>query len=542
MRGRRTGPACALLACLLLGAPACLDAAAPAPEPFPAGARAEDPWFRAGRAAVREARARIGPTPVARNVILFLGDGMGVSTIAAARILGGQLRGGTGEEHRLSFERFPYLALAKTYNTDQQVPDSAGTMTAILSGVKTKAGTLGVSDRIVRGDVATVEASRIPTLCEEVERAGLKTGLVTTARLTHATPAACYAHAAHRDWEADASLSPEARERDFPDLARQFVEFAEGDGIDVAFGGGRAPFLSATQSDPEYAEQLGSRRDGRDLTAAWAKARPGRSAVWNRTQFDAIAAPADGAAPGQVLGLFEPSHMRYEIEREGDRGGEPSLAEMTAKALSLLQGHEPGYLLIVEGGRIDHGHHANSAHRALTETLEFARAVQVAVDATDVADTLIVVTADHSHPMTQSGYARRGNPILGLAEEPKPHGGTGLALDGAKQPFAVLSYAAGPGHPGKSNLQEAGPKRYPHGSPRNLPVFEPGVRPDLRDVDVAAPEHLQEAMVPRYSGTHSGEDVPVFARGPGAALFQGVQEQNFIYHALVDAMGRSAEE
>lgn len=538
MTRRPTGAACVLATVLLLAAWPASSA-----EPFAVGARGEDPWFRSGRAAVRAARARIGPTPVARNVILFLGDGMGMSTITAARILGGQQQGGTGEEHQLSFERFPYVALAKTYNTNQQVPDSAGTMTAILSGVKTKAGTLGVNDRVAYGDVASVEGARVPTLCEEAERAGLRTGLVTTTRLTHATPAACYAHAAHRDWEADASLSPEARTRGFPDLARQFVEFPAGDGLDVTFAGGRAPFLSATQPDPEYPKRRGFRRDGRDLLAAWQKARPDRVLVWNRAQFDAIATDGDSSpTPGQVLGLFEPSHMRFEIERKGDAGGEPSLSEMTAKALALLQGHEAGYLLIVEGGRIDHGHHANSAHRALTETLEFARAVEVAVAATDEADTLIVVTADHGHPMTQSGYARRGNPILGLAEENRPGGNPALALDGTERPYAVLGYAAGPGHPGKSQFQDAGPKRFPHGSPRKPPIFEPGTRPDLRGVDVAAPGHLQEAMVPRYSGTHSGEDVPVFARGPGAALFHGVQEQHTIYHALVDAMGRSTEE
>jgi len=515
--------------------------------PFEVGDRNENPWFRSGREAVEAARTRVGTTPRARNVILFLGDGMGLSTITAARILEGQTLGGPGEDHQLSFERFPYVALAKTYNTNQQVPDSAGTMTAILSGVKTKAGTLGVDDQIVYGDVATVAAARVPTLCEEAERAGMSTGLVTTTRLTHATPAACYGHSAQRDWEADTNLSPEASARDFPDLARQFVEFDAGDGIDVTFAGGRAPFLPASQADPEYPDQRGVRADGRDLMSEWQKKAPERRVLWNRAQFDAHptsperTSPERGAAQ-QVLGLFEPSHMRFEIERGDDPAGEPSLSEMTKKALDLLQSRERGYLLIVEGGRIDHGHHANSAHRALTETIEFARAVAVAVEATREADTLIVVTADHGHPFTQSGYARRGNPILGLAEENRPEGPPVRALDGTQRPYAVLSYALGPGHPGKSDAQPAGPKRFPHGSPRKPPVFEPGTRPDLGGVDVGAPDHLQEAMVPRYSGTHSGEDVPVFARGPGAALFQGVLEQHTIYHSLVDAMGRSAEE
>ena len=116
--------------------------------------RMRNPWFREGREAVKRAQQRAGAPASgrARNVILFVGDGMSIPTVTAARILEGQLRGETGEENLLAFERLPYTALSKTYNTDMQVPDSAGTMTAMISGVKTRIGVLGVDDRVVRGD------------------------------------------------------------------------------------------------------------------------------------------------------------------------------------------------------------------------------------------------------------------------------------------------------------------------------------------------------------------------------------------------------
>src|SRR5690606_14757658 len=152
--------------------------------------------------------------------------GMGLSTITAARILEGQQRGGTGEENRLAFETLPHVALSKTYGADLQVPESAATMTAMTIGAKTRAHAIGVDARVVPGDWRSVEAARRRTLLEEAEARGLATGIVTTARVTHATPAAAYGHAAHRAWEDDTRLPGDARAAGFPDLARQLVEFA----------------------------------------------------------------------------------------------------------------------------------------------------------------------------------------------------------------------------------------------------------------------------------------------------------------------------
>jgi alkaline phosphatase len=500
-------------------------------------ARAADPhgntWWKDGHAAAAHARDEAGTTAHAKNVILFVGDGMGISTVTAARILAGQRAGKTGEENRLSFETLPFTALSKTYNTDFQVPDSAGTITAMTTGVKTRMGVLGVDESVPRGDFAAAAAGSVPTILEQAEDRGLWTGIVTTTAITHATPAGCYAHTPERNWEGDAKLSAEARQAGFADIARQLVEQPHGDGPEVALGGGRAFFLPSSQVDPERPDVRGTRLDGRDLVVEWQQKNPSGAYAWNAAQLDQV----DGKTTPRILGLFDPGHMQFNVDRAKDAGGEPTLAQMTAKALDVLQRSPKGYFLLVEGGRIDHGHHAGNAYRALDETVAFADTVQLALERTDPSDTLIVVTADHSHTLTISGYPKRGNPILGLvigaigedkaSDEPVP--------DLSGRPYTTLNYANGPGYTGKSDAQPEGVKHFPH-QPRSYQGITQG-RPDLSTVDVSSPDYLEESTVALGSETHGGEDVGIWARGPGATAFHGTQEQNFIYHAMAAAFG-----
>jgi alkaline phosphatase len=478
------------------------DAAAPA--------ASSNIWLKEGAAALA---ARLAQKPIegrARNVILFIGDGMGVSTITAARIFDGQSRGTSGEENILPFEALPYVALAKTYNADAQVPDSAGTATALVTGAKTRIGVLALSDEQPRNQCQGADAHRLATILEQAEDAGMATGIVTTARLTHATPASTYAHAANRDWEDDGLLPPEAKANGCADIARQFAEFAHGDGIEVAMGGGRRHFLPEDAPDPEDMEKRGSRRDGRDLVAEWQARNPGGAYVWSLAQLAAL----DLAATPKLLGLFAASHMSYEADRAKDPGGEPSLSEMTATAIDLLARQEKGYFLMVEGGRIDHAHHAGNAYRALGDAQAFAQAVAVALEKTTREETLIIVTADHSHVFTIAGYPKRGNPILGLvkgfASEDEASDAPALADDG--KPYTTLGYGNGPG-------ALAGPRAM------------------LSEEMALAPDFRQQALVPLGSETHGGEDVAVFAAGPWAHLVSGVMEQNVIYHIMRHALG-----
>ncbi|MBI4717188.1 MAG: alkaline phosphatase [Planctomycetes bacterium] len=489
-------------------------------------------WLEQGRAAVEAARRLTPITGKAKNVILFVGDGMGIATITAARILDGQRRGRPGEENALSFETLPYAALIKTYNTNQQTPDSAGTMSAMVTGVKTKAGVLSVDQEVTPGDHTTARGHELPTILELAERAGLSTGVVTTTTVTHATPAACYAHSVHRDWEDDSRLGDAARAAGYPDIARQLIEFSAGNGLEVALGGGRSAFLPTSTPDPEDEGHSGRRLDGRDLTAEWLRG-SAAAYVWNAAQFEAV----DPTTTDHLLGLFERSHMEFECDRSRDKSGEPSLSEMTAKALAILARNPKGYFLMVEGGRIDHGHHAANAYRALTDTIEFAAAVRTAMDKTDRRETLIIVTADHSHVFTLAGYPTRGNPILGkvinndesgTAEKDFAHDALGLT-------YTTLGYANGPGYAGASEEQPEGAKRLPHFG-RGYRGVTTG-RPDLSSVDTQAPQHLFECTVPLGSETHGGEDVVLFADGPQAHLFHGVLEQNVIFHVMVEALG-----
>jgi len=541
----RLGPSWGLVAalfaaCALPPTTPPVEATRPTATPDP---REANTWFAQGRAAVARVRAGTPALARARNVILFVGDGMGPSTVTAARILEGQRRGEPGEENLLAFETLPHVALSKTYNTDAQVADSASTMTAMTTGVKTRTGVLGVDGGVVRGDFRTVAAHRVATFFEEAEARGLSTGVVTTATLTHATPAGCYAHSALRNWEDDAALPEAARAAGFPDIARQLVEFPAGGGLEVALGGGRAHFLPRDASDPEVPDLRGQRLDGRDLTREWVADRPDAAYVWRRSDFKAI--DPTSTAVRHLLGLFEYGHMHWEIDRAGDVAGEPSLAEMTARAIGLLGRNPQGFVLMVEAGRIDHAHHAGNAARALADTIALSDAVRSAL-ARAGDDTLIVVTADHSHTLTFSGYPRRGNPILGKVV-PTPMfaraGEDALARDALGLPYTTLGYANGPGYTGASDEQPEGPHHFPHRPCLSTPPFTCSVRgiragrPDLSDVDTQDPSYLQEATAPMRSETHGGEDVAIYAGGPGAALFRGVREQNYIYHAIAEALG-----
>ncbi|MFP4518387.1 MAG: alkaline phosphatase [Oceanicaulis sp.] len=435
----------------------------------------------------------------AKNVILFVADGLNVPTITAARILDGQLRGETGEENYLPFETWGHSALIKTYNENAQTPDSAGTATALLSGVKSHIGAIGVYARQTLeacGPDADVPMSTL----EAAELRGMATGIVSTARITHATPAAAYAHAPSRDWEVDAVLPEDAVAAGCTDIAAQLVgtlDGRHGDGPELVLGGGRGAFLTADQG--------GQRQDGRDLTAEWEAA--GGVFVENAAEFRAL--DVDGP---RALGLFARSHLSYEHDR--DEAEEPSVAEMTEFAINRLSADEDGYFLLVEAGRVDHAHHGTNAHRALTDALAFARAVETAADMTDPDETLILVTADHGHVFSIAGYARRGNPILGLVHPPAPDLSDAPtppspARDG--RPYTALGYYNGP-----------------HQRPAD------GA---LTQEDVLDPNYRQESAVPMGSETHSAEDVAAFARGPWAHLVDGTMEQNTLNRIMTFALG-----
>ncbi|MBL8908410.1 MAG: alkaline phosphatase [Rhizobiales bacterium] len=473
-------------------------------------------------AAAKQLEAALARKPIegkAKNVILFVGDGMSVPTVTAARILEGQKRGVDGESNNLTIDLFPFVALAKTYSHDGQVSDSAPTATAMTTGIKTKNDIIGLNQNAMYKDCEGSKDKHVTTAFELAEAAGLATGVVSTARITHATPAAAYAHVANRDWEDDAQMKDQ-KGKGCLDIADQLVNWGAGDGFEVALGGGRQHFLPKETADPEDEGKTGTRTDGRNLTEEWTKKSNNNIFVWNGADFAKI----DLTSGPKILGLFDRSHMEFEADRAKDKAGEPSLAEMTALAIDRLSQNDKGYILMVEGGRIDHAHHNGNAARALEDTLAFDQAVKTALEKTKREDTLIIVTADHSHAMTINGYPKRGNPILGVAVDVDGEvmkGGDGI-------PYTTLAYANGPG---------AVFKPLAEGQTSPEPA---GIRPDPSATDTTDINYLQQAIVPLASETHAGDDVAVYAWGPQAHLMQGTVEQNYIYHVIAHAMGLNA--
>ncbi len=413
----------------------------------------------------------------AKNVIIFIGDGMGISTITAARIFDGQSKGKTGEEHQLAFESFENLALIKTYNTNAQVPDSAGTATAMLSGYKTNIGAINVPPALLdAGSLDSCDPDTLPpTLTMRARQAGKAVGILSTARITHATPAAMYSHSPSRDLESDKDIK--GLFASCASIAAQMVESK----AEVIMGGGQKEF-SETQIDKLK-----------------------RDFIYVRNKAEMMKAPK-----GKLRGLFSRSHMSYEADRA--KTEEPSLADMTSIAIDRLSSDKDGYVLMVEAGRVDHAHHGINAFRALTDMQALNEAVKIA-KAKAGDDTLILVTADHSHVFTMAGYPVRGNPILGLAKGFNPKTRQIEAIkDEDGKPYTTLGYYNGP-------------------NPRRADG------PALTDNMVQAKDFLQQTAVNLSSETHAGEDVPLYATGPGAENVRGVMEQNRVYNVMAKAMG-----
>ena len=443
----------------------------------------------------------------AKNVIFFLGDGMGPTTVTATRIYK------YGEAGKLNMESLTRTARIRTASLDAQTTDSAPSMAAYMTGVKMNNEVLSMSGDTKAYDgsakpyvsgadstcPSTGNGSPVTTLLELSKSAGKAVGAVTTTRVTHATPAATYSHICHRDGEND--------------IAAQFVPNSGkyndklGTGVDVLLGGGWKFFVPSSVTG-------GKRTDGQDLTAKLKTA--GYTYVNTGTAFKAI----DPAATSKLVGLFNADHLNYELDRAKTANNidEPSLADMTEKALRILQKNSKGYFLMVEGGRIDHALHGTNAKRALEDAVAFDEAIKRALSLVDLKDTLVVVTADHDHTMTFNGYSHKGNPILGKSTDIKST---------TVQKTPVLAKAAD-GLPYTTLVFGNG------GGPRKA------TRDDLTSVDTAGDDYLQEVGVvlgTPGAETHGGGDVMLFSGGAGSSGFKGTIDNTKVFGLVKSALG-----
>ncbi|MFC3109100.1 alkaline phosphatase [Undibacterium arcticum] len=441
----------------------------------------------------------------AKNIIFFLGDGMGPTTVTAARIFKYQ------EEGALNFEQLQRTARIKTYSNDAQTTDSAPSMSAYMTGVKMNNDVLSMSTdtkavapgKDVNGNLGVnncVAANGKPaaTILELAKAKGKATGSITTTELTHATPAATYSHICHRDTQYTIAAQLVPGGADF--------NAALGDGVDVLMGGGRnhfTPYVAVTN--------VKGRADGRDLLAELTA----KGYTVAATKADMAAAPSNK----KFIGLYSSkSHLEYELDRVavpplGEGATQPSLAEMTVKAIDILSQNPNGYFLMVEGGRIDHALHGTNAKRALVDTIAFDDAVKAALDkikATDptLANTLIVVTADHDHTMTFNGYGKRGNPILDINRSYRD-GQPSKDADG--NTYTTLVFGNGPNRP--------------------------NLRTNLDSAAVLADNYQQETGVRLASETHGGGDVKLLATGAGANVFKGTLDNTKVFGLLKSAFG-----
>jgi alkaline phosphatase len=436
----------------------------------------------------------------ARNVIFFLGDGMGINTLTAARIYA------VGEAGELTIDTLPESAFVKTWSNDAQVTDSAASMSAYMTGVKQNNGVISMSDGTramapaADGSSRCTNGQAAPTLLELARQRGLATGIVTMTSVTDATPAATYAHACHR------KLQNQIAAMMVPGGAG--YNAALGNGLDLVFGGGAGYFRPAAAG--------GKRSDGRDLLAEL-------QARGYRVANDAAGFAALAPSTQPAIALFSQDDLAYDAERDPAR--QPSLAEMTRKAIALLgRRNEQGFFLMVEGGLIDHALHATRAKRALQETVAFDAALKAAIIEMQKVDpglkhTLIVATADHDHTLLINGYSPRSGPttagkpgVLGLVRS-LPDGKVKLDKDGA--PYTILGFGTGEHRVQGSRAGQAG----------------------LTEAIVSGDDYHQEAAIHMGAGTHGGADVYLGATGAGAELFRGTIDNTRVFTLVKQAAG-----
>ncbi|AWL05962.1 alkaline phosphatase [Massilia oculi] len=439
----------------------------------------------------------------AKNVIFFLGDGMGINTLTAARIFA------AGEDGELAIDKLPESAFVKTFSNDAQVTDSAASMAAYMTGVKHNNGVVSMSfgtRSVAPGKDANGNAlvsrcengAAATTLLELARRRGMAVGVVTNTSVTDATPASTYAHACHRKLETDIAASL------VPGGAGYNKALGER-GLDVLFGGGAQNFTPFARG--------GKRADNRDLLAELGS--KGFRVVNDTAQFNAL-------SPGQpAVGLFATNHMDFDATRDPAR--QPALPAMATKAIDLLAPNKNGFFLMVEGGLIDHALHATLGKRALQETVAYNAALQAAIDRMEALDpglknTLIVATADHDHTLILNGYAARTgkttptNPgVIGLVRNAD---GT-PSLDGKGQPYTIIGFGTG-------EQRHAG-DRTAH----------------LTDEIVTRDDYHQEAVVRTRLGaeTHGGSDVYLGATGANAELFRGTIDNTRVFNLIKTAAG-----
>ncbi|MEB2845058.1 alkaline phosphatase [Rhizobiales bacterium RZME27] len=458
----------------------------------------------------------------AKNVIFLIADGLSVAHRTAARIMSKGMTEGKANG-RLNMDDVPPVAFIGTSATDAVATDSANTMSAYMTGHKTAVNAIGVyADRTP----ASLDDPKVENIAEALRRQTKKSiGIVSTAELQDATPAAVVAHTRKRGDKADINgmlfdLKPE-----------------------VVLGGGSAYFLPQSTAGSK-------RKDDKDFVKLF------QDAGYKLATSKGELATAAGANDGKILGLFHTGNLDTTLDREFLKKGtvgkfpeQPGLVEMTKVALDTLSKNPEGFFLMVEAANVDKMSHPLDWDRAVVDTIEFDQAIGVAREfAAKNPDTLIVVTGDHTH----------GVSIIGTVDDEKP--GTDMREKVgtyAEAGFPNYEDKNGDGFPDKVDVSRRlflnannGPDHYETFRPKLDGPFAPAIQNEKKEYianeqykDVPGAVFVQ-GIIPKSadSGVHAVDDIVLQAEGPGAEGFRGYMEQSDVYKGLAEAFALGAKQ
>lgn len=423
------------------------------------------PFFQTNNFVIAKDVSGNSTKPV-KNIILLIGDGMGTSHVTLGRIVKGS---------NLHMDLMPVNSTMSThpaFQAEKWVTDSAAAGTALATGSKTYNGYISVD----------TNKKPLETILEKSQKQGKSVGLVTTTRITHATPAVFASHISDRDAE------------------NQIAEQMISKGVNVLLGGGRRQFLPSSQS--------GKRDDNKDLIDEAKKL--GYQYIETRQELNK-------AKSGKILGLFNMTHMDYEINR--DKYKEPSLAEMTTKAISLLSKEDKGFFLMVEGGRIDHASHANDPATTALDVIAFDDAIKVALDfAKNDKDTLVIVTADHE----TGGLAIGGYGIYDF--KPEEFKKQKISLEKLSNILDENNYE-------KEIKEKLGiPLTLEESNKIKKSLKEKSIEPILNILN-------KNSITGWASTAHTATDVPLMAYGPGSERFSVHMDNTDVNKIMVQLFG-----
>ncbi|MDX3974008.1 alkaline phosphatase [Shinella sp.] len=456
----------------------------------------------------------------AKNIIFLVADGLSVAHRTGARIMSKGMTEGKANG-RLAMDDIPPVAFIGTSSTHSIATDSANTMSAYMTGHKSRVNALGVyADRTP----ASLDDPKVETIAEALRRTTTKSiGIVTTSEVEDATPAAVVAHTRKR--------------ADKAEIVGMLLDAKP----DVLFGGGSVYFLGKDTPGSK-------RKDDKDYIAEFKNA--GYALATDKTELAALTS----SNQDKLLGLFHTGNLDVTLDREFLKKGtvekfpnQPGLVEMTKVALDKLSKNPEGFLLVVEAASIDKMSHPLDWDRALVETIEFDKAVGVAREfAAANPDTLIVVTGDHTH----------GVAIIGTVDDEKP-GDDMREKVGTYDDAGFPNYEDkdGDGYPDRIDVSRRlflsannGPDHYETFRPKLDGPFVPAIQNEAKEYvaneaykDVPGAVFVQ-GNIPKEgdSGVHAVDDIVLQAIGPGSEGFRGYMEQSDVYRVLVDAFALGA--